>query len=165
MTDPALQYTLTAPDHCKGEGCDCRLSVADLGGLCVNCQYALEQAAKKKPERRGTDGRALPRRSSHYERRICKCGRGPIVRNYNCADCNREKALTAVPRRKSRALPVTKAGVKYCACRKAPVMKKRPVCHDCHAADNKARRRGEPPPQRGQFKYTRSTAASSPAGR
>jgi hypothetical protein len=44
----ALQLTLTAPGVCRGEGCDCRLSVADVGGLCVNCAFALEQAAKAK---------------------------------------------------------------------------------------------------------------------
>jgi hypothetical protein len=108
MTD--LQYTLTAPDHCKGEGCDCRLSVADLGGLCVNCQYALEQAAKKQAERRGVNGQKLPSqyvksRDHCPERAICKCGRGPVNRDNRCAACGRENMQRVRARQKSQTHP------------------------------------------------------------
>jgi hypothetical protein len=132
-----LQLALVAPRTCAGPGCDCRLSVADVGGLCVNCAFALEQAAKAKAERRGVNGQRLP---SQYVTR---------------------RAKTAAPRRRGKALRVTADGVKLCACGKAPVMKKRLSCYDCHAAYNRAYRRGEPPPKRGAYPYQCKSRARS----
>jgi hypothetical protein len=113
-----LQLTLAPAGRCRGEGCACRLSVADTLGLCVNCAYALEMAAKRKPARLGYNGQALPTRAAHVERRVCKCGRGFVTRSYRCAACNREKTPT-----------VPECQVAGChAPRVVTVRKKRPYC-------------------------------------
>ena len=84
-----LQLALVGPGLCRGEGCNCRLSVADLGGLCCNCEYALQQATKQKAAPRGVNGQKLPphtvtRRTNQYS---------PREANPRCAICGQPRAF------------------------------------------------------------------------
>ena len=75
MTD--LQLALVGPRICTGPGCDCRLSVADLGGLCVNCEYALWSAAREKRKAPTNSHRETSKRGP-VPHLWCVCGQ-PVI--------------------------------------------------------------------------------------
>lgn len=85
------QLALTAPGFCRAQGCGCRLSVADTGGLCVAC-VEFEQVSLRQRK-------VAPCAACHRQPRACGSYCHPceaarrrrlLLKNADkpCADCH-----------------------------------------------------------------------------
>ncbi len=89
MNDKPIVYHFGEAGWCKNCGVH-RLSVADIGGICMHCidEGVLPVATHEKRTERETERRIL----LSGKEGMCKCGRGPKEYRGQCTECALESA-------------------------------------------------------------------------